>query len=64
MKFYSAVLSIASIIVALVAAIMMALQGQYFRCFLLVVYAVTACDVFYIRKHLEDRELDPLNRLR
>lgn len=41
-------LSMAAIILASVASIMQALQGQYFRCFLLMLFIVTHCVVYMI----------------
>lgn len=49
MKLKFSYLSMAAIILASVASIMQALQGQYFRCFLLMLFIVTHCAVIEIR---------------
>lgn len=53
MKFYSVAISAIAILCATFAAVLMAYQGQYFRCFLLALFIVMQCDVLAIRMKTE-----------
>lgn len=53
MKFYSVAISVIAIITAVFAAIMMFVQGQFFRGYLLALFIVMQCDVLAIRMKLE-----------
>ena len=53
MKFYSFITSKIALIVALLAAVLMAWQEQYFRCFLLALFCVMQNDILAIRMHTE-----------
>lgn len=64
MKFYSFITSKIALIVALLAAVLMAWQEQYFRCFLLALFCVMQNDILAIRMHLENENIDPKTLLR
>lgn len=53
MKIYLGTISVLSILIALIMAIMQAWSGQYFRASMLVLFVVTQCNVLAIRMHLE-----------
>lgn len=64
MKFYAVVSSTIAIISAIFGAILMGYQGQYFRCYLLILFIVMQVDLLAIRMQLERREFDLLYGLR
>lgn len=53
MKFYSVAISAIALLCAKFAAVLMAWQGQYFRCFLLALFIVMQCDTLAIRMKVE-----------